>query len=128
MRVMQTAGLYANRSAIPVLMYHSVSKDLEPGRRPYYQLATSPERFRRQMHLLRDRGYHAIGLSDAQRLASGHAAGEAAHPVVITFDDGFRDFLTSAWPVLEELQFAATVVQRAVRRLRLVASPPLEYS
>ena len=33
----------------------------------------------------------------------------AARAVVITFDDGFRDFYTAAFPVMQEHQFTATV-------------------
>jgi hypothetical protein len=53
------AGVVRRGPGIPILMYHSVSDDPEPGVRAYYRLATSPARFREQMRWLSDSGYHA---------------------------------------------------------------------
>ena len=99
----------SERRHLPVLMYHSIASEKEAGVNAYYRLATAPDRFRRHMHLLRDRGYCAVGLRNA--LESNRERGPDARPrpVAVTFDDGYRDFLTGAWPVLQELQFTATV-------------------
>jgi peptidoglycan/xylan/chitin deacetylase (PgdA/CDA1 family) len=102
------AGLLRARPGISILMYHSVCDDPEPGVTPYYRLVTSPARFLQQMEWLREGGYAVIGLADALRcIESGSAF--AARSVVITFDDGFRDFLVHAWPVLQSFKYPATV-------------------
>ncbi len=88
---------------IPILMYHSISEDPEEGVSPYYRVCTSPPRFRRQMELLRDGGWNVVPLAEAL------AGPVPERSVVITFDDGFRDFATEAWPVLQDLRFPATV-------------------
>lgn len=128
-------------SPIPILMFHSISSDPEPGVSPYYRVCTSPATFARQMQLLSDLGYHGVSLAKVYRelgignhtqTASLHLGKEQnttlrephifssqlpsleteSHDsklVVLTFDDGFRDFYTDAWPILEEHQFTATV-------------------
>src|SRR5471032_114569 len=55
---------------LPILMYHSISEDPEPGVAPYYRTATSPLRFLEHMRFLRQRGYRAVGLRDGLRAAA----------------------------------------------------------
>jgi peptidoglycan/xylan/chitin deacetylase (PgdA/CDA1 family) len=93
---------------LPILMYHSVSSDSEKGVGPYYRLITSRQRFAEQMQWLAELGYVGLALEDAlPMLVQGKANGR--RPVVITFDDGFRDFHVAAWPVLRRHDFTATV-------------------
>jgi len=106
-RPLRDLGLRRRKPAVPVLMYHSVSTDLGARSGPYYRVVTSPARFRRQMYLLHEHRYRAMGLSEA--LASAGERDEVSRRVVITFDDGFRDFLTESWPILAELGFGAIV-------------------
>jgi peptidoglycan/xylan/chitin deacetylase (PgdA/CDA1 family) len=60
------------------------------------------------MKFLREHNYRVIGLGDAVKEIEG-PAGVSAKCVVITFDDGFRDFYTQAFPVLNYYGFSATV-------------------
>jgi len=48
---------------LPILMYHSISEDPEPGFHPYYRVCTSPQRFREHMQWLRNNGYQGVCLS-----------------------------------------------------------------
>lgn len=95
-------------SGIPILMYHSVAEDAEPGVSPYYRLTTTPARFASHMHWLRRKGYTVVDLETAVHRSSTKSA-NGDRLVVVTFDDGFLDFKTGAWPVLFELGFTATV-------------------
>jgi len=97
-----------DKRSIPILMYHSISDDAEMGVHPYYQTATSPQRFALQMKYLRDSGYRtgSPGEIAAQLQTNAEIANKT---VVITFDDGFRDFYHGAFPVLNECGFGATV-------------------
>ncbi len=119
--------------AIPILMYHSITDAPEPGTSPYYQVNTSPDRFREHLRFLKENGYKTISLSclidrlsvegskskkqehgstkaDRQRRIDkgGRAEGDNKL-VVITFDDGFRNFATKAFPALQEHGFTATM-------------------
>jgi peptidoglycan/xylan/chitin deacetylase (PgdA/CDA1 family) len=98
-------------ASIPILMYHSIACDLDAAQRPYFRTVTSPEMFARQVALLRASGYEAITLSEALGLlkAAGSSPLRGTPKVVITFDDGFRDFYTDAFPILQEAGFTATV-------------------
>jgi peptidoglycan/xylan/chitin deacetylase (PgdA/CDA1 family) len=93
---------------LPILMYHSISDDAEQGVHPYYRVATHPRRFAQQMEWLAELGCVGLSLERALRLPAGTQA-NGRRPVAITFDDGFRDFHTAAWPVLRRHGFTATM-------------------
>jgi peptidoglycan/xylan/chitin deacetylase (PgdA/CDA1 family) len=97
-----------NRS-VPILMYHSISDDQEPGISPYYRTITTPLRFAEQMHTLRSLGWRALNLRDGLLALANSTPMPGEKAVVLTFDDGFRDFYTAAMPVLDEFGFSATV-------------------
>jgi peptidoglycan/xylan/chitin deacetylase (PgdA/CDA1 family) len=93
---------------IPILMYHSISNAPELDNRPYYRTCTRPEVFRRQIEFLHRNGYTALTLSAAAR-ALALAEEPSGRLVALTFDDGYADFFSEAYPVLNEFGFAATV-------------------
>jgi len=87
---------------VPILMYHRIDvldQSLPPMTR---RLTVAPADFARQMRWLRRNGYHTLTqreLLDA--LMRGRDPGPK--PIVITFDDGYRDVLTYASPGLAQL-------------------------
>ncbi|MCP2339899.1 polysaccharide deacetylase family protein [Actinomadura rupiterrae] len=95
-------------TAVPILMYHSVTDRPAPGTRA---LSVPTAAFADQMAHLAAHGYNPIPFSscleDGMSLRSGRDAHE--RPVVITFDDGYADFHENALPVLERHGFAATL-------------------
>jgi peptidoglycan/xylan/chitin deacetylase (PgdA/CDA1 family) len=84
---------------LPVLTYHRVAEpddDHHPG-----LISASPEAFARQMEEL-GRRFSFVGLDPIlARAANGPPIPPRA--LLITFDDAYRDFATSAWPVLRGL-------------------------
>ena len=101
---------------IPILMYHSISDETESGH-PYFRINTSPKRFAEQMRLMKENSYKVVSLTDAAdilRKAStvpDRLADHGSHRryAVVTFDDGFADFRTMAFPILADHGFSATV-------------------
>jgi peptidoglycan/xylan/chitin deacetylase (PgdA/CDA1 family) len=86
----------------PVLMYHSISRASGPLRK----LGVSPELLADQLGLLRSHGYELMGLTEALALT---ATDPSRAVVALTFDDGYRDFLDAAVPVLEAVGARATL-------------------
>lgn len=89
-----------------ILMYHSVAQDdearfIEPGNR------IAPRLFERQMAFLAAER-RVVALSElVETLARGKSA--SADTVCITFDDGYRDNLTVAAPILDRYRLPATL-------------------
>ena len=97
-----------SQDRVPILMYHSVSNDFESGISPYYRVVTNPQRFAEQMQRLNESGYRGVSLEEV--LAAQDCNPDNKQRLVgITFDDGFRDFFTTAWPSLQQHKFTATV-------------------
>jgi peptidoglycan/xylan/chitin deacetylase (PgdA/CDA1 family) len=97
-----------NRLRIPILMYHSVSEISQTGVHPYFATETCPGVFEAQMKFLHDSGYCPISIADVVALlSSGEPDGKKY--VAITFDDGYRDFYTHAFPILNNYGLNATV-------------------
>ena len=92
---------------VPILMYHSVSDNLFGRTHPYYQINTSPLVFARQMRWLRRNGYRTMDLTEM--LAALETGQDVSKRMVLTFDDGYQDFYTDAFPVLRQCGFGATV-------------------
>jgi peptidoglycan/xylan/chitin deacetylase (PgdA/CDA1 family) len=106
--IIMSTELHATKQrTVPILMYHSISDNSDEDLHPYYRTNTSPGRFREQMCFLYENGYSAIDLDEAVNRLSAHS--RMAKSVVITFDDGYLDFYTNAWPVLQSYLFPATV-------------------
>ena len=105
---LQQVGFRATGQRLPILMYHSISEDPEQDVHPYYRVATSPRRFAEQMQWLVNGGWTGVSLEDAL-LGFANGQGHERRKVALTFDDGFRDFYTEAWPVIRCHEFAATV-------------------
>ena len=95
-----TALHQAVRPGIRVLMYHRVS--VQPAGD---QLTVAPALFTRQMDILA-RSCRVVSLDRAV----AELDQERVQPAVaITFDDGYRDFLTQALPVLRRFGLPATI-------------------
>lgn len=108
-RPFQRAARISHPPGIPILMYHSISDALDEQRSPYYRTVTSPARFRRHMATLRQRGVRTLTLSEAARSLATPTLAQEAPAVVVTFDDGYLDFKTTAFPIMQEMGVAATV-------------------
>ncbi len=92
-------------SDIPILMYHSIADHGPPELRPY---RLAPAAFQEQLRFLRRHGYHSISLDEWARCIADRSP-LPGRPVIITFDDGYKDFFTTAAPLLEAAGFRATV-------------------
>lgn len=92
---------------VPILLYHYIRINPNPRDRVGYSLSTPPAMFRAQMLYLADHGFHVISLHQAVVAIRNHS-GLPSHPVVLTFDDGYADFYTTAIPIMRTHGFTAT--------------------
>ncbi len=100
-------------ATVPILMYHSIA---ETGPPELGRFRVSPGMFREHLRLLRRHGYHSMTLGAWVRaIESGEKL--PGRPVVITFDDGYRDFITEAAPLLEAADFPQHGQPRLLHRL-----------
>ena len=88
---------------IPVLNYHRVADG--DGNNP---LTLSVPEFNEQMAYLNQHGYQSITPDDLLANLQDNAP-LPDKPVLITFDDGYRDTYTNAYPILKKYGFTATV-------------------
>lgn len=97
----------AVKPSISILMYHSIADEDEAGVHPYYRTSTAPSAFAAQMETLKQAGFSVVDLPAAIRCCREPES--IRNSVVITFDDGFRNFYTHAFPILERYGFTATM-------------------
>lgn len=90
-------------SALPILCYHNVAE--APQDACFKLLYVSPGSFERQLWTLRRLGLR--GVSTGEGIARLHD-GTARGCVVLTFDDGYTDTVTTAAPLMQRYGFSAT--------------------
>ncbi len=93
--------------SVPILMYHYI----RPAPSIYldrlgYRLTVTPDDFRAQMDWLSVNGNHPVDFNDL-RAYFGGLAPLPSKPLVITFDDGYSDLYTTAYPILKTYHFKA---------------------
>lgn len=89
---------------IPILMYHFVRDGVNPTTDQLgYNLSVPTAEFAEQMKYLSNSGYTAVTMS---QVAKGEVPAKA---VALTFDDGYADFGSEAYPILNNRNFTATV-------------------
>jgi peptidoglycan/xylan/chitin deacetylase (PgdA/CDA1 family) len=85
---------------IITLLYHHVNDDFTNN------ITISTANFRQQMQFLRDSTCRVISLDTA--LTTSKPPDDGLF-ILLTFDDGYEDFYTNAFPILQEFGFAAVV-------------------
>ena len=93
-----------HQKAYPILMYHSIAD--VPKDTIMRSLHVPPKRFILQMRLLKLIGYRAVSISELQHYIEGKKIGKV---VGLTFDDGYRNNLINALPIIKKLGFSATI-------------------
>ena len=98
-----TSNIYA-----PILMYHYIRENPDGNDTLGASLSVTPADFATQLDWLTNNGFQTITLDE---LAAG-LKGEniaVAKPVILTFDDGYADFYSAAYPELVKRNMRAIV-------------------
>ncbi|WP_327090111.1 polysaccharide deacetylase family protein [Nonomuraea sp. NBC_01738] len=92
---------------VPILMYHSVTDRPNDDTRPH---SVRPGDLADQLAYLSESGFTPLTLGDlVASLNKNNGRSMPAKPIVVTFDDGYADFHSTALPLLERHDFPATV-------------------
>jgi peptidoglycan/xylan/chitin deacetylase (PgdA/CDA1 family) len=107
---------------LPILMYHYIRTP--PSMRTDmlgYRLSGSPQDFQAQMDWLYANHFHPVTFDQVRAYFAGRVP-LPSKPLVITFDDGYADLYTTAFPILEAHGFTAVayIVSGFVDRGRYV--------
>jgi peptidoglycan/xylan/chitin deacetylase (PgdA/CDA1 family) len=88
-------------------MYHYISPVPPSASRLRRDLTVPPDRFEAHLQFLRDAGYTTISLEDLYwYLMTGRPLPDK--PIILTFDDAYRDNYEIAFPLLKKYGFKAT--------------------
>ena len=92
--------------SVPILEYHYIRVVTDPADRLGFNLSVTPSNFKAQMDWLQAHGYHPVDLTELRAYFQDQKP-LPARPVVLTFDDGYIDFYTTALPILQAHGFRA---------------------
>jgi peptidoglycan/xylan/chitin deacetylase (PgdA/CDA1 family) len=105
--------VHPHNRAVPILMYHVIGT--APAGETYPGLYVRRSDFARQLSWLRAHGYHAVSLLRVYDYWK-HGYALPQRPVVLTFDDGYREDFTNVRPLLARRHWPG-VLNLAVRNL-----------
>jgi len=92
---------------VPILMYHYVEYVQDPNDKPRIALNTTPWTLEQEVKTLADSGYTFMTNAELTQALDGKTK-LPQKPIVLTFDDGYRDFYQYAYPILKKYNAKAT--------------------
>ncbi len=107
--------LKPNQILVPILMYHHIRINPKPNDSLWASLNVSPSQLEAQFQYLNSHDYHTITLGQMLDALNNKAI-LPKNPIVLSFDDGYRNFYENAYPLLKKynlkaIQFVITDVQ-----------------
>ncbi|MBY0540898.1 MAG: polysaccharide deacetylase family protein [Campylobacterales bacterium] len=85
-------------------MYHMISEHLPKNKSKFNRLRVKPSEFEKQLIWLKKNGFTSFTLSELVNLEV-----IPNKAVVLSFDDGYEDNFTKAFPLLQKYNFKATI-------------------
>lgn len=89
-----------NGRKVPVMMYHATGEPFTGG---ITELFVSAANLEAQLKYIKQNGFSAIWFEDLPKLSSYQ------RPVILTFDDGYKDNYTVLFPLLKKYNIKATI-------------------
>ena len=99
----QTNKIVEKKVKIPVLMYHRINdlKGISPSNGVEMGLRVHPDIFDKQIKYITEKGYKTITVEDLHSYNEGKLD-LPLKPIIITLDDGYKDNIEKALPVLQK--------------------------
>src|SRR5258708_1507475 len=106
--------LNPNELFVPILMYHQIRINTNPSDPVVSALTVSPEQLEQQLSFLNSHNFQTITLDELSTALEGKTS-LPKNPIILTFDDGYRNFYENAFPLLKKydakaVQFVITGV------------------
>lgn len=92
---------------VPILMYHYVEYVKDKGDKTRISLNTTPYTLEQEVKTLSDAGFTFMTNAELADVLDGKST-LPSKPILLTFDDGYRDFYTDAYPILKKYHAKAT--------------------
>ena len=93
--------------SVPILMYHYIRNNPDPNDTLGDDLSVSPDNFKDQLTYLKSHGFTTVSLDDLVLALTG-SRDLPQKPIILTFDDGYDDMYTTAYPLLRDNGMVAT--------------------
>lgn len=94
--------LINDNRGVPVLYYHSVQESA------HNEVIISSDILKKQLKYIKDQGYITLTLSELKNYILNNSP-IPEKSIVITFDDGYMDNYSNAFPILKEFNMVATI-------------------
>src|SRR5258708_2761985 len=101
------AALKNGEYFVPILMYHHIRINPMPASPLWASLNVDPNLLDSELNYLHTNDFHIITLGDLIKIMNGQEK-LPKNPVILTFDDGYEDFYTNAFPLLQKYKMKAT--------------------
>lgn len=108
-RLYESAYFLKNYSKwIPILMYHKIPETPIASQHKIFVTKTN---FEKHLSFFKACGFKTLTFSDLQQFRTGQQSFESfpKKPLILTFDDGYKDNLENAAPILKKFGFQAQV-------------------
>lgn len=100
--------LYGPCVSLPTLMYHHIQTKEAATADKQTSLTVFTDIFKTQMQYLKDKNYNVLTMDNLINFFDNGVA-IPKHSVLLTFDDGYQDFYSDAYPILSSFGFHATM-------------------
>lgn len=98
--------LAPNELFVPVFMYHHIRINPRPNDPVWAALNVSPDQLDQQLFYLNAHNYHTITLDELSDVLDGKIS-LPKNSIILTFDDGYRNFYENAFPLLKKYHMKA---------------------
>ncbi len=92
---------------VPILTYHYIRTVTDKKDVLGIRLSVTPTVLEEQLKILNNEGYQSITLDDISSAWKSQFV-MPKKPIILTFDDGYDDFYTNAYPLLQKYHIKAT--------------------
>ncbi|MCX6808204.1 MAG: polysaccharide deacetylase family protein [Candidatus Berkelbacteria bacterium] len=96
-------NLVGGQNRIPILMYHYIRDLNDPSDKIGTNLSVSPANFAKELGILQAHDYTTVTFEEIAQ----NPALTVKNPIILSFDDGYEDFYTAAYPELKKHQMKA---------------------